>query len=566
MTMNLTFKHLAVGAAAIVGGAATAFGLIGAGTDTVEQWQTVVRPDGANGVAIRETIDVDFKRNLKHGIIREIPHDFGEPDNVAVRSPSAPDDLNATYQGGYTEFRIGDPDQTTGGQHRYVIDYVLPDADLAGNVLNLDIVAGYAQDIEELEAIITGFELDDPTCYVGSRGSTDECEIAEIEPNVWRATATDVTSDDAVTIESAFTGTADPVELAEPALPEDSGTTGRGLMGLIAALGALLAGAGAYVVSRITGRNEVGGGGAATAAYGDGPTRLVDDMELAKLATTEFAPPTGIAPWEGRALLDENVTSETTSAYLSSMAGIEALTIIEVDDDVAISDGPKWQQLDGRDAKLLNSILSIKNPYLTGTYDRRFAEAWNGIQADLQARVRARKWWSKGSLGAVKVNLGVVLGVLAALVAVVVAALFFRSTAVGAVVIVAGAGAFVGATAYSSLRPARTAAGSALYLRTLSFKKFLDASEARHVEWAWEQGLLREYSAWAVALDAADAWGSALDRANVPAESHAYLAPMLIASHSSSFSSTNTAPSSSGGGGFGGGAGGGGGGGGGGSW
>ena len=58
--------------------------------------------------------------------------------------------------------------------------------------------------------------------------------------------------------------------------------------------------------------------------------------------------------------------------------------------------------------------------------------------------------------------------------------------------------------------PARSATGSALALRAESFRRFLAASEGKHVDWAWKQGLLREYSAWAVALGAADAWGRAL--------------------------------------------------------
>ena len=48
--------------------------------------------------------------------------------------------------------------------------------------------------------------------------------------------------------------------------------------------------------------------------------------------------------------------------------------------------------------------------------------------------------------------------------------------------------------------PSRTATGSALALRSESFRRFLAASEGKHVEWAWQQGLVREYSAWAVAL------------------------------------------------------------------
>jgi uncharacterized membrane protein len=128
---------------------------------------------------------------------------------------------------------------------------------------------------------------------------------------------------------------------------------------------------------------------------------------------------------------------------------------------------------------------------------------------------------------------------------------------------------------YRVMLPARSAQGSALTLRAESFRRFLHASEARHVEWAWSQGLLREYSAWAVALGEADAWSDALAGANVPAAAAAATGPIILHRHGSSMRSARTAPSSSGsgsrfgggGGGFGGGGvGGGGGGGSSGSW
>ena len=124
---------------------------------------------------------------------------------------------------------------------------------------------------------------------------------------------------------------------------------------------------------------------------------------------------------------------------------------------------------------------------------------------------------------------------------------------------------------YRVLLPARSAHGSALALRSESFRRFLHASEARHVEWAWTHGLLREYSAWAVALGEADAWSRALERANVPEPARAAAVPIAVHTFGSSLTSSHTAPSSSssgGGGGFsgGGGVGGGGGGGSSGSW
>ena len=68
---------------------------------------------------------------------------------------------------------------------------------------------------------------------------------------------------------------------------------------------------------------------------------------------------------------------------------------------------------------------------------------------------------------------------------------------------------------YRTLFPVRSATGSAFALRAESFRRFLKASEGRHVEWAWKQGLLREYSAWAVALGAADAWERAMHASSV---------------------------------------------------
>ncbi len=117
--------------------------------------------------------------------------------------------------------------------------------------------------------------------------------------------------------------------------------------------------------------------------------------------------------------------------------------------------------------------------------------------------------------------------------------------------------------------PVRTAAGSGVFLRVESFRRFLAESEAYHAEEAAKRGVLREYTAWAVALDEIDRWSRAVSSSTVIPEAaglnYVYMAPLLMMSTVSAA----TAPRSSGGGGggFGGGSiGGGAGGGGGGSW
>ena len=106
--------------------------------------------------------------------------------------------------------------------------------------------------------------------------------------------------------------------------------------------------------------------------------------------------------------------------------------------------------------------------------------------------------------------------------------------AIVASVIVVGLVAFF---AYRTLLPARTATGSALALLTESFRRFLAASEGRHVEWAWDNGLLREYSAWAVALGEAEAWSAAVESSNIPHPEIALRGPLLLYTNSSAFRS-----------------------------
>jgi len=115
----------------------------------------------------------------------------------------------------------------------------------------------------------------------------------------------------------------------------------------------------------------------------------------------------------------------------------------------------------------------------------------------------------------------------------------------------------------------RTPKGSGLWLRAESFRRFLAQSEGYHADQAAARGVLREYTAWAVAVGEVDRWSRAMAASTVAPDptalSYAYLYPLLLVSTSA----TSTAPSSSGGGGgggFGGSVGGGGGGGGGGSW
>jgi uncharacterized membrane protein len=214
-----------------------------------------------------------------------------------------------------------------------------------------------------------------------------------------------------------------------------------------------------------------------------------------------------------------------------------------------------------------------------GTYNTDFAATWSNVADEQKEFVKESGWWNTRTSGSA--------GIRKIVIAVVIIVGFFVLFPVGTILASSGVGVlsslwfalllgffvpfFVAIVAYSSMLPSRTATGSALALRTESFRRFLSASEGKHVDWAWEHGVLRDYSAWAVALGAAEAWSKAIGSSNIPDPMSAMTGPMLVHTMGTTFSSTHIAPStssSSSGGGFSGGgfSGGGGGGGSSGSW
>src|SRR4029077_3925438 len=121
-------------------------GVIGAGNraERFQAKQVVVQPAGANGVRIREVVDEDFGAHDRHGYQRVIPNDFGVPENVVASSPDAAADVSlepVLYNGEpATQIRVGNPSSTVSGQHRYVLQYTLPEARLDSGNLALDII------------------------------------------------------------------------------------------------------------------------------------------------------------------------------------------------------------------------------------------------------------------------------------------------------------------------------------------------------------------------------------------------------------------------------------------
>jgi hypothetical protein len=598
--------------------------LIGAAAGDTERianlWTSAsLQADGSAQIA--EVIDYDFGIGAgsdgKHGIERIVPG-LAMDAPVQVSSDDAPDGLQVLPDPGGTKLRIGDPNRTVSGEHRYRIEYPLPGV-AQGTVFDWEAVGTeWTVPVEHAEVhLLAPFELRDVRCFEGRAGSSASCDVHEVAPGHVAVEVHDLATGEGVSVEGITGGAVAPP--APPSPPADRpAEPGTGLLppagaGLAAALVAAVP---AGWMVRRAGRERVAAGGAADAAYaGSGPPASgppgvggttvpgpggsagpggpagpwgpqpgtvgsgppagevrLDVDELGEMATTDFAPPGYLTPPQGGIVLTEQVRPEHKVAWLIDAAIDGAVRLDE--DGGKVTGLTRTGPGDAGTGPILDVAFGGRDRVDLGSYDEDFAQGWGEVGQQLERWHDTSGYWDRGADGRRVVVR--VLGVLVALFGLALAAgggylCNTRGSQWLPLVVVGAAlsGAGLAATVRAWELRVRTPAGSAAWLRVESFRRFLAGSEAYHAEEAAKRGVLREYTAWAVALGEIDRWAHAVRSSTaIPADagiSYAYLAPMLMMSTMSA----STPPSSSGGsgGGFGGGSvGGGAGGGGGGSW
>jgi Predicted membrane protein (DUF2207) len=423
--------------------------------------------------------------------------------------------------------------------------------------------------------VVAPFRLEEARCVQGATGSQAGCPVSQPEPGHLVATVDGLDAGEGVTLYATAGArlAAAPALPAPPAVPPDPGT-GPVPPAVVAAAAALLAAAGTSRLVRRAGRESVALGGATDAAYAvPGATvQRIDAADLAELATVEFSPPRELTPAQGGVLLTETVLPRHKVAWLIGAAVDGYLELEETYGSVTLVRLPRD---DGAAKYLLDMAFAGRDRLTLGSYDPSFAAAWRQVGGELAGwRATSVLWDPAGDRRrALTRALGAVAGV-AGLVLTALGAGLAGRHGPGWLVLVAAGGLLAGAGGAAAIRAwelrVRTPAGSGLWLRTESFRRFLAASEAHHAEEAAKRGYLREYTAWAVAVGELGRWSRAVAASSVGAVDPAARYPLLAPTMFSDTSRSATKPSSggSGGGGFGGGGGvgGGAGGGGGGSW
>ncbi len=206
----------------------------------------------------------------RHGIFRDVPG-LDPADPVQVSSPTAPAQVEATGTAQQTRLRIGDPERTVTGRHRYTIGYRLGGVGGPGQRLAWDAVGtSWPVGIARAELHLAApYRLEGVTCLHGDAGSAAPCRVDQPEPGHLVATVEGLDAGEGVTL-YASAGTRLPAAPALPAPPAPPADPGTGpYPPALVALAAALAGAPAtsWWVRR-AGRERVVSGGAAEAAFG----------------------------------------------------------------------------------------------------------------------------------------------------------------------------------------------------------------------------------------------------------------------------------------------------------
>ncbi|MGH1490018.1 MAG: DUF2207 family protein [Acidimicrobiales bacterium] len=569
----------------LVGGA-LATGMVGlvaaAGGDTerIDGYWTSAAV-GADGEAqVTEVIDYEFGVSDRHGIFRDIPR-LNPAADITVESPTAPDQFVVEGFGTNPRIRIGDPNATINGRHRYRIEYpigvaldaVQDDARISWNAVG----TAWPVAVRNIEIHIgVAAELSDVLCSQGEAGSWEPCSVSQPEPGHLVVELDKLNSFEGVTVTATPTRTLS----AMPALPEPpSGAAtdpGTGVLppAATAAAIALLAAAAASIGVRRAGREYVWAGGSADAAFGpqfgdEYPVRLVDHDELNSLASTEFAPPRGISAWQGGVLYNEAVSKDQQVAWLLERAIAGEIEIEGEEDDLKLH----LLDVDSSEPQALKAMFGGRKTVDLGKYDQQFAGGWDSLGKRLNRwHVDSEYWDPEGDRKRTRALATGIPLTLLGLVGLVLFSIFANRSGPGWLVGVGLSGLAVGAGFSLLLRRwelrIRTPEGSGLWILIESFRRFIHNSDAQHVDDAAKRGVLLDYTAWAVALGEVDRWSKAVKEAQLQGSSIApqafYMATMAPRLGGATSAAT-TAPSTSGSGG-GGSVGGGGGGGGGGSW
>ena len=561
-----------------------------------------IKPDGT--LRIQESITYDFGTEPHHGILRDLvererfdsKHDRRyridvESVSAAAGTPSA---FQRSTNGPYLQLRVGDPDQTITGVHRYRLVYTVRGApltfadhdelywDAIGNQWPVPIQNAHVEG--RAPAAITRV-----ACFSGPPGSSYPCPASADGRTATFAERTLGPGSGLTVVVALPKGTIQP-----PPTPilEQRRTLANafevtpltvGLGGGLAVVGI----AGVFLLATRRGRDRRYTGSAVDAAMGN-TSGAEETVPLLQRVTgpVEFVPPEGIRPGQVGTLVDERANLLDVTATIVDLAVRGWLTITEVDPEAherhpdyeltATPDKGKGTHL-SYEKELLHELFDNRNTVKLSELKYKFRDSLGKIQSEMYDDAVAQGWYRVRPDRTRTIWVGIAVLTLGAGIGLTILFARFTSLAIVPLALVLTGLALLITAGHM---PARTGSGTGMLSRVRGFRRLFDEGEEdTRARFAEQHDIFSQYLPYAMVFGCTKKWAKAFE--GIDAEqlgSSWYVGnqpfnALVLASAVENFGTTATGtmyasmPSSSGSSGFSGGfSGGGGGGGGGGSW
>ena len=503
-------------------------------SERITAYDVEIRVEATGSMLVTETIDYDFASNERHGIYRDVPvrlrydsrYDRIFPLKVlsVQGSPGTPDEYKTETTGNYKRIRVGDPDRTITGAHRYTIAYRVdgalngfPDHDeLYWNAIGTE----WSVPIERATVrVTTPAGISAVACFGGASGSRLPCSEATRAGSVAGFNQGGLGATEGITVVVGFAKGAVP----EPApVLDERWSFARAFAATPATVGASVALLAVVVLGVVrlawgTGRDRRFAGSPVDLAYATAGQEEAVRPSFGPFGAdevpVEFVPPDGLRPGQIGTLVDEAANTLDVSATIVDLAVRGYLRIDEIPKHGWFGK-PDWrltQLQPGDDLRQYERLLlgglfksgsevtlsSLRNTFasrLAGVqdalYDDVVAQGWFVARPD---RVRTR-WYVIGVVALVGAIIA--LGAVAALTH---AGLVAVPLVVGAVLLLATA----------KRMPRRTAKGVGVLRRAQGFRRFIDESEKDRARFAEQQHLFSEYLPYAIVFGATEKWAQA---------------------------------------------------------
>ncbi len=506
------------------------------GTERITSYDVDITVETTGSLLVTETIDYDFADNERHGIYRDVPVRIYQAESrydrllpLTVLSVDAAEGTPHAYKlqdvGNARRIKIGDPNRTVTGLHRYTITYRVASAlssfpehdELNWNAIGTE---WYVPIERATVRVIAPASVTGVACSGGIFGSRLPCTGATHVGSVATFNQDGLGTLEGLSVVVGFTKGAVPTPV--PIL-EERPSLGRSFSATPATLGAtslLLAAvlAGFARLAWATGRDRRFAGSAVDTAFategaeeGVPPSlRVVGGTET----PVEFVPPDGIRPGQVGTLVDEVANTLDVTATIVDLAVRGYLRI----DEIAKKEGwfgkADWMlsKLKGGDnlrpyerllfdglfeaggrvelSDLRNSFAPRLRKVQDALYDDAVEEGWFAGRPD---QIR-RRWRIRGA--AALTGSLLVLLVLAALTH---AGLVGLPLVLGGILLVVAA----------KRMPRRTAKGTGMLRRVEGFRRFIDESEKDRARFAEQQQLFSEYLPYAIVFGVTGKWAQA---------------------------------------------------------